>query len=485
MAEESNATASPQTPSRAPTSPYPFDAEALNHSRPIRWDRAAITESGRAAISTVLAQLEATEDRHRARRPQDQQRLHGTLAATLLDLYAAAKADPTRFLAYSRNANDFDHGRYDNRLVTLTAVQTVTAFLNTSGLTEGAPGYHDRTPGPFGGPSGRGRRTRVRATPRLVAMLEDAGLSTAAIGQLRTTENVRLKAAAPGHRQTKPLIDYTDTAETNGFRAVLAEVNALIAATRIDLDLPALSGPLTALEGPDEEDRPDANDRTARQLYRVFNNSRFDQGGRFYGGFWQSLRKEDRKHILIDGEPTVELDFKSMHPRLCYQFENKTLAPDVDPYLIPALPPSSRWLVKAALTRLLNAAPGKTPRAPEGASEALPPRMKWARFLWHIADHHRPIAPWFRSGQGLRLQYLDSAIADKVLAYLTLRGTPCLPVHDSFIVPASRERQLGETMFSAYYGQCGKHGAAKVHPVITGWSSPTMEALVKGSMQGG
>ncbi|WP_439533223.1 hypothetical protein [Polymorphobacter sp.] len=110
--------------------------------------------------------------------------------------------------------------------------------------------------------------------------------------------------------------------------------------------------------------------------------------------------------------------------------------------------------------------------------------MSWAQFLRRVEAHHRPIGGWFRTGRGMCLQHLDSAIASKVLDYLTFRGAPCLPVHDSFIVPRSQERQLGETMVRAYYAQSGKHGAAKVHPVITGWSSPAMEALIWDGVEG-
>lgn len=472
-------------PRKAPAEAPRFTREELGYSRPLRWDRIAMTESGKAAVAAILNQLQSREARSRARRAADLIRLDATIEAMLIGLYACAKANPTMFLVYSRNANDFDHGRYSNALVTLTVVRTVADFLNLAGLTEGAPGYFDRSPNPFGGPGGRGRRTRVRATLRLVALLEDAGMSVDGIGQLATSESIRLKASAPAIGQTKPLIDYLDTKQTNGLRESLADLNALIAATRIDLDMVDHQDLEAVPDDADAEDRSDANDRSARQLYRVFNNSSFEEGGRFYGGWWQALSKADRQRLLIEGEPTVELDFKSMHARLCYQFEGIPLAPEVDPYCIPGLPHAPRWLVKAAVNRLLNAAPGKTPKAPEGASEGLPPGMTWRRLLAHVEAHHRPIASWFRSGRGMRLQYLDSAIAETVLRYLTLRRVPCLPVHDSFIVPESREHLLGETMFLAYYSVSGKHGAAKVHPVITGWSSTAMEHAVRDRLEGG
>lgn len=461
-----------------------FTPQELAYSRPIRWDRSAMTESGKAAVAAMLAQLEAGETRRRRRRPEDQAHLIGTFTASLLDLYAAAKATPALFLAYPRSSNDYKFGRYGNRLVTLTAVRAITSYLEDAGFTEGEPGFYNRGQNEFGGPVNRGMRTRVRATASLVTALEEAGLRLSDIGQLTTTETIRLKEAAPARRRTKQRIEYADTPETIKQRQALARLNDLLSKTYIDLLGEALAEPENAADEDDAEPLPDINDRTARQLYRVFNNGSFEQGGRFYGGWWQGLRKADRKRLLINGEPTVELDFKSMHPRLCYQFEGCPLPPDVDPYLIPGLPESARGLVKDAVVRLLNAAPGKTPKAPDGAASMLPPGMSWPQLLRRVEAHHRPIAGWFRAGRGMGLQHLDSAIAEVVLSYLTHRGIPCLPVHDSFIVPQSRERQLGQTMMLAYYAQSGKYGAAKVHPVITGWSTPALGALIWDSIEG-
>jgi hypothetical protein len=59
-------------------------------------------------------------------------------------------------------------------------------------------------------------------------------------------------------------------------------------------------------------------DLSRRTLYRVFNNSSFKQGGRFYGAWWQSVPREYRGLIRINGKPTVELDYRAIHPRILY-----------------------------------------------------------------------------------------------------------------------------------------------------------------------
>jgi hypothetical protein len=57
-----------------------------------------------------------------------------------------------------------------------------------------------------------------------------------------------------------------------------------------------------------------------------------------------------------------------------------------------------------------------------------------------IRARHRPIAPCFGSGAGLRLQRRDADLAERVLLRLLRRGIVALPIHDSFIV---RRRHAG------------------------------------------
>ena len=59
---------------------------------------------------------------------------------------------------------------------------------------------------------------------------------------------------------------------------------------------------------------------------RIFNNGSFDEGGRFYGGWWQSIPREFRKHITINHKPTEEVDYSGHHLRILYALKEKKLA---------------------------------------------------------------------------------------------------------------------------------------------------------------
>ncbi|MCP5405545.1 MAG: hypothetical protein H6922_04930 [Pseudomonadaceae bacterium] len=61
-----------------------------------------------------------------------------------------------------------------------------------------------------------------------------------------------------------------------------------------------------------------------KYVTRLFCRESLECGGRFYRGFWQNMKSgkrgesPSRKDILINGEPTVELDFQALHINMLY-----------------------------------------------------------------------------------------------------------------------------------------------------------------------
>ena len=49
---------------------------------------------------------------------------------------------------------------------------------------------------------------------------------------------------------------------------------------------------------------------------RIFSRGSWTNNGWFYGGFWQQLGRNYRKDIFIDNKPTVEVDYKGIHPSI-------------------------------------------------------------------------------------------------------------------------------------------------------------------------
>ena len=53
-------------------------------------------------------------------------------------------------------------------------------------------------------------------------------------------------------------------------------------------------------------------DLSKRTLTPIFTNGSFEEGGRFYRGWWQNVPSEYRKFITIDEGVTTEYDFSQL-----------------------------------------------------------------------------------------------------------------------------------------------------------------------------
>jgi hypothetical protein len=177
------------------------------------------------------------------------------------------------------------------------------------------------------------------------------------------------------------------------------------------------------------------------ELYRVFIGD-FDNGGRFYGAWWQNIAKTERSEILINGDPTVERDYRQLHPTLLYAMAGKSL--DGDAYAVEGW---DRSISKMAFNTLINA------KTRLGAWRAIANNIggqgaypKAQSLIEALQGDHQAIARKFGSGEGLRLQRVDAGMAETVLLRLIRRGIIALPVHDSFIVEERHAGALQEIM---------------------------------------
>ena len=99
-------------------------------------------------------------------------------------------------------------------------------------------------------------------------------------------------------------------------------------------------------------------DYSQRYLKRVFNNESFEDGGRFYGGWWQSIPSEYRKYISLNGDLTIEMDYSSIHIHLLYA-ELQSHCPHKDHYVFGKLTKAFRPVTKTLMMILINASSEK------------------------------------------------------------------------------------------------------------------------------
>lgn len=199
--------------------------------------------------------------------------------------------------------------------------------------------------------------------------------------------------------------------------------------------------------------RCDDGPNLAAPVVRIFNNN-MERGGRFYalGTSWQNIPGDMRRRVTIDGEAVVELDFATLHPSILYA-EIGISCPN-DCYVIGNW---ARPLVKRAVCILINAPTLHSARLAiahceemglPGADDQLLKETA-SRLIDDIKRVHAPIGRFFHSDAGARLMKIDSDLADAVMRILERKGVLVLPVHDSFVVAASKSGDLEAAMHRA------------------------------------
>ena len=247
--------------------------------------------------------------------------------------------------------------------------------------------------------------------------------------------------------ENKKLVPYPETSETRAMRRQVVEQNEALASVEIGICDVTESGQYVA-----------SNGRTVNTLrcalYRVFNRSRWDLGGRYYGGYWQQLPKNDRAQITLDGAATFEHDISACHLKMAYARVGAAI-PQSDPYRLEVLASIlnapevvCRSVVKQAVLILINAetAPSAHRAIRRHFSEANLPRDNAKEVVALIKASMPDLKPVWHSGLGLELQRYDSDVAMRVMRSMRKKGVPVLPVHDSFIVPILAEQQLKEAV---------------------------------------
>lgn len=381
----------------------------------------------------------------------------------VMDLYQAWRVDPTQYLTYSRGENEYRGGtRYNKLRIKYNALKKTVDALRGEGYIEhhiGGYFFNEQAGGSYGFTS------RVRAARKLIRFIVAHKVRPSMISRCEDQELI-VKRAAPvevkaGKKtiKVKRDIEYEDEpVAINRMRKRLVAYNDLLNRTYVDVD----DDHLTLDER--KELRQYRLDLSRKKVHRVFNNDSWTQGGRFYGAWWMDCPKILRKHVIIDGLPTVELDYSGMHVHLLYAIEKINYAAEgEDPYTLDGYP--NRGLNKYVFLIAINAETEED--CVKGVWKRLIDKKKLKEYgiskpdqildvLLAIKAKHSRIAQYIASGYGVKLQYIDSCIADKVTTYFTKRNIPILTVHDSFICTQLDEMVLLDVMKTAYVSELSK-----------------------------
>ncbi len=181
---------------------------------------------------------------------------------------------------------------------------------------------------------------------------------------------------------------------------------------------------------------------------RIFNEN-FNRGGRFYSSI-QLLTKAERMTLEIDGEKTVELDFVSYHPNILYNLKGYAARDDL--YNIDNI---NREVIKELLLTSISASSRRSTIAAyqEKMNNDQVPGLIISdihRALDAIDRRHSAIVDKLYTGIGIKLQYLDSLVAQDVMLTCAKDNISVICIHDSFIVKERHCQFLKTAMISSY-----------------------------------
>ena len=420
-------------------------AEELNNSRPLDVWRVSEYPEAQRAIDHIYQEIAdaGLVSKRFASKWRD------TVRAVVLDLYVAHVSDPTMYIGYSRNHNKYSQSsRYSALFFSVGILPKVVDYLKDNGYIDHHGHRHDKK-----NPA-KSRQSRMRATSKLIDLVQDQyNVDLSMISRHKDEEVIILRD------KKKKDIEYEDTPDTIRMRDNLNKINewleySIILLEVTDEELKELQGRLKR-----------KIDFTDKRLRRIFNNGSFEQGGRFYGGWWQNIPREYRKFIRVEGKDVVEVDYSGFHINMLYAMDGLDMHTG-DVYKLPGYSNSKvfRDFVKTMLLAMVNSDSRELTRKAlhkevhKKRTLTLPaadiPSTK-VKDLYPVMDafqqKHHDIADYFNSGKGIDLQNIDSHISEQVLLrFCGGKRLPVLPMHDSFIVHHHEEPKLRKAMDKAF-----------------------------------
>jgi hypothetical protein len=199
--------------------------------------------------------------------------------------------------------------------------------------------------------------TRVKATECLIQSLTPLlSLPIHSLIKWRKDAEVILLRGTKKGKDSGEQVNYTDTPETERFRAEVRLINQHLRqhpcryVGRLKVNL------------------------MQDYVIRIFNNGDWRQGGRLYGYWPMNLASGERHHLSIDGEPLADLDFGSCFVALLHVQDGTEFDPEApDPFTISGYE-EHRDTIKQCAYSILNT-PKRISRYPEGVIEkgSVPP----------------------------------------------------------------------------------------------------------------
>ena len=376
------------------------------------------------------------------------------LKVLLIDLYVTWLDDPDLCIGIARGDGAWRPTSRYNATHIPKKLNDVVDHLVEHGFLLFIGGSNDRQYG------GRFSRTsRIKPTTTLRRLFAECQASEFDFSKHEETETIILNEfdidadgnviRTGGRRKKKHKKEYTDTFETRSMRETLQAYNHFLLNTYIDIS--SLEKSYIDRQRSDGKTiRVPVNQRS-KFVRRIFSRGEWHYNGRFYGGFWQQVGEEYRKDIRIDDVPTIEVDYKGLHPAMIAA--TKGVNPVGDRYrlekgLIPRLnSDQQRDAVKLLALTAINA--NSRTQAFQAHVDASDIKLKHDELnvlLDAFIEHNPYLEDHICSDKGIELMYLDSQITESIIQAFINEDKPILTVHDSYVIQVHDTEYLHQQM---------------------------------------
>lgn len=431
------------------------------HSRPLD----VHTWSGHAEINLLVDRMWSAfgEARQSALTPKGNRQ--GTqpkrlLKVLLVHLYATYLDDPTLWTGVPRSKNSYVPTSRYNQLHISFKIVPVIDYLIELDYVDFVNGSNDRTHNGWHSFTSRIRPSRILQAEfgKCTATLFDINKHHNEVAVILSDFDTDVEGNLITRRGKKlrKLIEYEDTPETQRMELQLKAYNELLRNTYIDIA--TLEIAYIDRQTKKGNQRVPIN-QTNKFVRRIFSRGSWTLNGRYYGGFWQQVGAEYRKHILINDMPTIEVDYKGIHPSILSINRGKTFnGYDVGRELLPNLTKEQqRKAIKLLVLTAINAASkSQAYKAFRSNSDISLKDYELDVLLTGFLKLNPHLKEDLFTNKGIELMYQDSKIVEYVINKFTQSGVPVLSVHDSFLIQHNKVLDLKRYMIEASEAVLGK-----------------------------
>ena len=255
-------------------------------------------------------------------------------------------------------------------------------------------------------------------------------------------DTLRMRAIRTSPFERGELLPIPEDELTASLRSQVCQINDYISSFEISLVVPDEFEGMKHIEN--------------KYVTRNFSGDDFDLGGRLGGGEIMNMKKVKREGILLNGEPTVELDFSGFNTMSAYSFVGAE-PPAGDPYDIEGY---ARKGIKTLLCAMLYSK-GERNSLPRGIRPWFPKLTDTFKSIWSaVLNKHKRLEPLFNVNEdevpiGFKLQRLESDVIIEVLMRCMEAGIPAYPIHDCVVTGVSNQHTVKAIMKDVYRSKVG------------------------------